>query len=397
MKTISLLLALFLATLSVSAQKKTQKNVVNEFAAVDKIALQLPDSLTNSTDNIAKYISTNFTTEKDKSRAAFIWVASNIQYDIENMFALNFYEKKEDKIIKALKNRKGICESYAHLFTDICKKSGMKSVVVEGYTQQDGFADFIPHAWCATRIDSTWLLFDPTWGSGYVSDSQFYKKINNSYHRADPAKLIESHMPFDYLWQFLNYPVTTQEFYMGNTKINPNKEFFNFNDSILVFEKLDRIQQLTAESRRIEKNGVKNAMIFDRFQHIKMEIENYRRTHEVDLYNGAVADYNDGVKGFNQFIDYRNKQFSPKVTDPEIQQMLDRPDASIKEAKLKLNQIEPTDPNLARLIVQLDESIAEISTQLKQQQDWLRLYFNKSKAGRKSMFYKFTWFGKPMN
>ena len=36
------------------------------------------------------------------------------------MYALNFYEKKEDKIAKVLKNRKGICENYAALFTEIC-------------------------------------------------------------------------------------------------------------------------------------------------------------------------------------------------------------------------------------------------------------------------------------
>lgn len=52
------------------------------------------------------------------------------------MFAINFYEKKEDKIAKPLKTRKGICENYASLFTDICIKSGLKSFVIEGYTSK---------------------------------------------------------------------------------------------------------------------------------------------------------------------------------------------------------------------------------------------------------------------
>ena len=115
---------------------KAQKSVLNEYAATDKTALAIPDSLTASTQNIADYINRNFSKEKDKARAAFIWIASNIQYDIENIYALNFYESKEDKINKALKTRKGICENYASLFNDICLKCGINSYVIGGYSGQ---------------------------------------------------------------------------------------------------------------------------------------------------------------------------------------------------------------------------------------------------------------------
>ncbi|MEO6903143.1 MAG: transglutaminase-like domain-containing protein, partial [Bacteroidia bacterium] len=109
MKQANVIFLLILITQTTFAQKVK----VNEYATVDKKALQLPDSLTKNTDFIASYITSNFTTDKDKSRAIFIWVASNIQYDVDNMFAINFYEKKEDKIAKPLKTRKGICENYA--------------------------------------------------------------------------------------------------------------------------------------------------------------------------------------------------------------------------------------------------------------------------------------------
>ncbi|MBK8144328.1 MAG: hypothetical protein IPK62_04645 [Bacteroidetes bacterium] len=153
-----------------------QKVPVNEFAAIDKMALQMPDSLTKTTNAIASYIDAHFTTDHEKARAAFIWVASNIQYDIANMFALNFYEKPQEKVSKPLRERKGICENYAALFTEICNKSGLKAYVVEGYTKQNGFADYIPHAWSAAQIGDTWFLFDPTWGSGYANGGKFYKK-----------------------------------------------------------------------------------------------------------------------------------------------------------------------------------------------------------------------------
>ena len=393
MKRIKFAFLFILAAQTVFAQEVA----VNEYAAIDKKALQLPASLTKTTDQIASYINANFATDNDKARAIFIWVASNIRYDIDNMFAINFHEKKEDKISKALKTRKGICENYALLFTDICVKSGIKSFVIEGYTKQSGLADYMSHAWSAALIDNFWYLFDPTWGSGYVNDGKFFKKIDNNYFKVSPTKLINSHMPFDYLWQFLNYPVTNQEFYEGKTEQNKTKSFFNFNDSIQVYEKQNYINQLYSSSRRIEKNGVKNTLISDRLRYLKSEIENDKQDKTGDLYNLAVAHYNDGINAFNDFLNYRNKQFVPQKSDPEIQAMIDIVDTKLKEAKNKLGQISHLDAETGRMIQQLIKSIADVSSKLKEQQDWLKLYFSKSGSERKSMFYKVTWSTTPLN
>ena len=201
-------------------QSAAQKVVVNEYAAIDKKAGKIPDSLTANTARISDYINANFKTNKDKVRVIFIWLASNIEYDVQNMYAINFNETKEDKISRTLKTRKGICENYPTLFSEIAGGCGIKSFVIEGYTKQNGFADYIPHAWSAAYVDSAWYMFDPTWGSGFINGGKFYKKINNEYFKTSPAVLIKSHMPFDYLFQLLNYPVTNQEFYEGKTAQN---------------------------------------------------------------------------------------------------------------------------------------------------------------------------------
>jgi len=396
MKSLSLLIILFLFTQPLFAQKPVkiqkpaivQKAPVNIFESIDRKALQLPESLTTSTDGIAGYISTNFNKDKDKTRAIFVWVATNIQYDVDNMFAMNFYEKKEDKISKALKTRKGICENYAALFNDICFKSGIKSFIIEGYTKQNGFTDYIPHAWCAALVDSSWYLFDPTWGSGYINGGKFFRKINNDFYMASPAVLIKSHIPFDYLWQFLNYPITNQEFYEGRAQENRSKPYFNYVDSIKVYENKNNIDQKISAAYRIEKNGVKNSMIFDRLQHIKLEIENDRQTKIMNLYNSAVADYNEGINDFNEFINFRNRQFTPQKADPEILNMLDTPDNNFRSAKGKLSQIKNPDQNLANMILQLTRTINDATAHLTEQQDWLKLYISKGKAARKSMFYE---------
>ncbi|MGN6803161.1 MAG: transglutaminase domain-containing protein [Ginsengibacter sp.] len=394
MKLIKLTLILFFVSHAIFAQKKA----VNPYATIDKKALQLPDSLTKTTDQIAVYITSNFNTDADKSRAIFIWVASNIQYDIDNMFAINLYATRKDEIEKALDARKGICENFASLFTDICLKAGIKSFVVEGYTKQNGFADYIPHAWSAALIDTSWFLFDPTWGSGYVNGGKFFKKINNAYYKANPALLIKTHMPFDYLWQFLNYPVTNQEFYEGKTQQNTTKPFFNFKDSIAAYEKEDPRGQLISAAYRVEKNGVKNSMIFDRLRHLKLEIERQRQEKIVNLYNSAAADFNEGVNDFNDFINYKNQRFIPMKTDAEIQYMVDVAEKQIEEAKGKLQQINNPDANIMNAVAKLTKSINDLSTHIKEQDDWLKEYFSKRKSRRKSMFYqqRITWFGIPL-
>ncbi len=158
-----------------------------EIFPADKIALQVPDSLTTTTSGIAGYINSNFSNQKDKSRAIFIWIANNVRYDIENMLAINFYQNPKEIVDKVLNTKKGICMHYAELFNDLANQVGIKSFVISGYTRQNGFVDYIPHAWCAGLIDSVWFLFDPTWGSGYVQNSRFIRQVNNYYFMTKPG------------------------------------------------------------------------------------------------------------------------------------------------------------------------------------------------------------------
>lgn len=392
MKQFGIIVLFMILTQYLSAQKTT-----NAYAAVDKKALEIPESQTSTTNDIAAYIKQNFSTETDKARAIFIWIATNIEYDIENIFAINFYEKDEDRIKRVLTIRKGICSHYAALFHDIASKAGLRSYIIVGYTKQNGFTDYIPHAWCAASIDNAWYIFDPTWGSGYVNNSKFYKKINNEYFKALPSVMIASHMPFDFMWQFLNYPVTNQEFYEGKTGENKSKPYFSYTDSIAAYEKMGNIEQMQASARRIEKNGLKNSMIFDRMQHLKLEIENTQQNEAVTLYNSAVVDYNEAINNFNTYIYYYNKQFTPAKKDAEIKQMVDVVDIDIQKAKNKLNAIKYADNNMNQMTQQLRKSINELIPRIEEQKEWVEKYLGKSKLGRKTMFQKFTWMGVPLN
>ena len=381
------LLALFI---ELDAQK------ASESFPVDNIALQIPDSLTKTTSGLASFINSNFSSQKDKSRAIFIWIAKNIQYDIENMFAINFYQNSKETVEKVLNTKKGICMHYAELFTDLANQVGIKSLVISGYTKQNGFVDYIPHAWCAGLIDSTWYLFDPTWGSGYIQNAKFIRQVNNYYFMAKAEQLIKSHMPFDPLWQFLNYPITNQEFYESKFQINKSKPFFNYKDTLSNYEKMPEIEQLQSSFRRIEANGVKNSLIFERLQHNKREIEYYQNNKIVELFNSATNMYNDGIGQLNTFINYRNNQFTPKKSDSEINQMVDLAEISFKNSREKLKEIKAPDSNITTSILQLNKSLEEATLNLNEQKAFLEKYFSTGKLFRKSLFYKYTWMGIPI-
>jgi len=366
-----------------------------QYQQVDLRAAQIPDSATGNVASFARYLGEHFPDATERTRAIYVWMAGHVQYDIDNMFAINFYADSTDKISKPLLTHKGICENYASLFTSLCNRSGIQSVVVVGYTLQKGFADYIPHAWSVARINGEWRIFDPTWGSGFIQDKKFVRKLNSDYFMPAPGRFIRNHMPFDYLWQLLYYPMTNQEFYEGKTAPDSTRPYFNYPDSIAAHLALPPIEQERAEAVRVERNGVRNSMVFDRLQHLKVDLENYRRHEDMDRQNGfateyntALEGYNDAIKQFNVFVAYRNDQFKPAKPDAEIQQMLDSADHLVTGARTRAAAIPATEERVSGPARKLVAAIDDLKPRIAEQQAWLKKYLGKGKLARKMMFYK---------
>lgn len=360
----------------------------NEFSKVDNIALKIPDSMTRTTSGLSDYINDNFSRETDKSRAIFVWIANNIQYDIENISAVNMYRNTGEVIDKVLKTRKGVCMHYAELYNEIANKVGIKSYVVPGYTKQNGSVDKLPHAWCASLIGSTWFLIDPTWGSGYIQNSRFVKKINDAYFKVKPELFIKSHMPFDPLWQFLNYPITNKEFYEGKVATSRKRPFFKYLDTLRKYEQETEVEKLVSASARIEKNGIVNSLILDQLKNNKREIEYYREKQTVEMFNSAVNLYNEGINELNEFIVYRNKRFLPGKTDIEIKNMVDEADYLLINSQRKLKEIRNPDSKTADLIEQFCKSVGEALRILNEQKIFVNKYLKSEETLRNSLFYK---------
>lgn len=367
------------------------------YVLIDAKMAAIPVNSTTSIEAIAKYINANFKTESDKIRAVFYWTASNISYDIPGMYDVNFNETVPEKIAKTLKTKKGVCIHYAVVFNALSQKIGLESYIIEGYTKQNGRISNLAHAWTAVKIDKKWFVFDPTWGAGYVNNGKFSKKINNSYFKVAPAAIIASHIPFDYLWQFLNYPITNSEFYEGQIQINKAKKYFDFEKEIASYNAMSEEDQLFVSAERIAKNGLKNAMILERYEGKKQQLTYLRQNTNIEKLNAIVNEMNQAVVLLNDFIYYRNNKFKPTFSDDEISSMIETPRAKLVKCQNDIYSVGPVGDKNASNVASIKASIGAALAQAEEHSLFVKNYLSKSKLVRKAMFSKVSWFGVPLN
>ena len=110
------------------------------------------------------------TTETEKARAVFEWVAKNIEYD-HTAFEYWLMQRRGDRLTEeqdtrltqsgglgyAFYNRRAICSGYAYLANFMLRLAGLPSAYIAGE------ASNLPHAWSAACADGRWIIFDATW------------------------------------------------------------------------------------------------------------------------------------------------------------------------------------------------------------------------------------------
>lgn len=376
MRKFLLMIVLFVTTLS-----------FGQFEAIDTKMDEIPESLESSTTSIANYISENFTTDDDKIRAVFYWTASTISYDVENMFNQPSNQTVDFKIKRTLETKKGVCMHYAEVFKDIANKVGVRTVIIDGYTKQDGKIVTIGHSWNASKINETWYLFDPTWGSGYVNNQQYFRKLNNDFFKADVVQFGLSHMPFDYLWQLKEYPISNQEFYDSKTASELTTVKFDFNSEIQKNESLSNIERVTAVINRVEKGGLINNLIIEKIAISKKEIDYFKETEAIAKLEIIVPQFNEATKQLNEFIYFRNHKFLPTISDEELRNKLQIPYDLITKYQEEVSKIIVSKENASNLN-SLKKAISATKLIADNQQVFLKEYLAKNTAERAKMFVK---------
>ncbi|WP_421920140.1 transglutaminase domain-containing protein [Marinifilum sp.] len=205
-------LILFFSIASANAQ---------DLIKVDQIVGGYPASF-SSTEDLALKITRDFSTDLEKVRAAYTWIALQVDYDIKalskpqrvrfsyrSQAELEAKKKqfREELALYTLLKRKALCEGYSTLFQNLCQKMNIECEIVSGTARrlisEIGKANLPSnHAWNAVNINGTWQLIDVTWAAGWVdySKMKFNKEFSSAYFASHPDEFAMKHLPDDSKW-----------------------------------------------------------------------------------------------------------------------------------------------------------------------------------------------------
>ncbi|MEI6683992.1 MAG: transglutaminase domain-containing protein [Bacteroidota bacterium] len=388
--------AILLIFFTVLFPARTFPQPAPDYRHADAVALSTPDSVGRSIVALSSYFGANLHTVRDLTRAFYTWTATSIDYDVKNMFSFRPKDDPQSIVSRALLDRKAVCQGYSGVFHELCDKAGIENYMVLGYSRQNGEVVTINHAWVVARIDSSWYLFDPTWGSGFLLNGNFTRKFTDEYFMVSPAVFIQSHMPFDPLWQCLHYPVTSRDFLRGTLPKNDTARYFSYPDSIVVYNRLSQKDKFSATFRRVEKNGVTNSSVAEYLRFLQQSIDIEEANHQnevqnqlVNQFNEAVNHYNTASLLFNDYIGYWNHQFKPARPDAGIQKMVDSCNYHLAQSRNILAAIEPEQETLRQNKELLLKAIGENQKHVNEQNAFLKEYFMTPKASRGALFTRF--------
>lgn len=357
------------------------------YADVEKTMQAIPEGQKKSSKTIAEFIKSKFTSEDLQIKAAYYYVISNVSYDVSHEFTVNLVISDEEMVSKTIATKKGVCIHYAKFFKDIITQLGYNCQVISGYTKKDNVLADQSHAWNAIKMkDGNWYVFDPTWDSGFKQNGKFVRRLSSKYYKTKPLVMLQSHMPFDYMWQFLNYPISEQNFIDGNFQQDKNKQVFDYDESIKTFLTLSENEQLAGLKERMIQTGYKNKLAKERFEILKKQLEVYSLNTNVRELNAITNNYNEGIKLLNDFIFYRNAQFKPMKDDKEILKMIQKPLDIFEDCSEKIYKLGFVGQDNLYDLNKFKRGLIDVIEQTKTHKAFVNDYLTKSERERKKMF-----------
>jgi hypothetical protein len=353
------------------------------YQEIDNKSKTVPDSLF-SYHEIAGYLTRNLSSDREKARAIYIWISHNIQYDLGKVNSDLRYSSAAEIISEALIEWQGVCQHYSELFLAMSRSVGLKSYLISGYTRDpSGNISGPSHAWNAVRLDNSYFLIDVTWAAGYERDGEYVHRFRDNYFLIPPEEFIETHMPFDPIWQFLDNPVNNAQFISKDFSNLDKPGDFMFHDSIQQFMQSNKINQLENSNRRILAFGVENNLIQKWVDENSLQIT-------VTKYNLAIDTLNYGIDNFNLYITHKNKQFrNPKLEDKQIRELIDKAGNGFYAADSILHELNSFNDELNQAIIDTRNRMPELIAELEREHDFTARFLKKWKPLRPFMFLTF--------
>jgi transglutaminase-like putative cysteine protease len=189
-----------------------------KFPELDKYASDSPAEAEASLQSLAAWLTRPASTDLEKCRLLFTWIAAHIAYD-DNGFNTGNYSDVTAEVV--LRYRVSVCQGYSNLFSALCNLAGLQNSVVTGYSKGITYrpGDVISgtnHAWNSVKIDGRWRLFDVTWAAGYGQGVNgilvSVMKFDDYWFDTRPDEFIFSHLPEDEQWQLNDTKISKSQF-----------------------------------------------------------------------------------------------------------------------------------------------------------------------------------------
>lgn len=257
MKTV-LAIGLFIVALQCVAQKADFEDI--NFQRADAIALECKHEGLDNMPLLVHHLTSQLTTDVEKFRAIYRWVAGNIANDYQlyerNMRKRQRFKDNPVKLktwnetfrtlsFKKMRNEhSAICTGYAYLVKELSRMANIRCEVVNGYAKTstiDVETLMMPnHSWNVVELNGTWYLCDATWASGIPNAEtlQFEFDYNDGFFLANPELFAINHYPEDKKWlliaknapsfeDFLEAPIIYGQAYAKLNTYSAPKRMYN--------------------------------------------------------------------------------------------------------------------------------------------------------------------------
>lgn len=257
------ILFLFFSLSAFSQNFEKVDSIVSKYARFSKV------------EDLANQIEKDFSSDANKSRAAFFWLTKNIRYNLREFYnpsKRNYsfrYSSEEEKIeklqafkddlvVETFKNKIGVCEEYAQSFKKICDLLAIESEVIKGNVRNTAdeigqISNTTNHAWNAVKIDEKWIILDATWAAGSETNGKWIRNFDDYFYDIPTHKIFKTHYPEDKIWvirfgrmsenEFYNQPIYSNTFLrLKANLISPQTGIINLKSSediVLKFNNLD--------------------------------------------------------------------------------------------------------------------------------------------------------------
>lgn len=317
-------------------------------------------------EELAQFIGLHFDDQQQKAEAVYWWVASNIRYDVGALRWQRETDQLQAQITaETFKRRKGVCEGYAGIMDSLFHLMRIPSYIISGYTRQANEVSEIPHAWVAANMGKGWFLFDPTWAAGLLDGKRFKPLFDPSYFMVKPEKMVQSHMPFDPIWQFSTKPISHRQFLTGGFKPEAYQPYFSFEDSIVAYQRLSLQEKLLDEWRRLSPESGLHAALESRHAFLIGNIEIAQYNRQVDFMNIATNHFNRSVELYNNYVDLQHRNQGVK-SDVSKERLLQSAEA-LNKARATITAIGKPHPELRKALGELNSSVQKMKKALEKE------------------------------